>query len=286
MGIKITSSFDQQAGLPLDSRVVHDDLASRDAIPQSIRFKGLTVYVVSAQAMYRLQGGITNADWHILVEINDTLQSATTTYSSDKIASMVSGSLNYLGAWDVATNTPALSDATGVANDYYKVSVAGSIDLGSGSITWNVGDDAIHNGTIWERFASGGVVVVDDLVSTSTSDALSANMGRELQDTKESNLPTGNAGEILALDTDGTTRKWQPSLPNAIEWQSGVMYGANNMVTFGGYMYRALQSGVGHQPDTSTTYWENVLLPEAPDDGKAYWRKSKGWSDVADYGSY
>lgn len=286
MGIKVTSNFDEQAGIPLDSRVVHDTLASRDAIPAGIRYEGLTVYVIAAQAAYRLQGGISNTNWRILVMIDDTLQSGDTTYSSDKIASLVSGALNYLGSWNVATNTPTLSDNTGNKNEYYRVSVAGTRDLGSGSITWSVGDDAIHNGSVWERFGAGGVVVVDDLLSTSSTDALSANMGRELQISKESNLPLGNAGEVLVLDTDGITKKWQPSLPDAIEWQSGVMYSVNNIVAFDGFMYKALQSGVGHQPDTSPLYWENVLIPEAPNDGKSYWRKDREWSDIVDYGSY
>jgi len=288
MGIKVTSSFDQQAALPLDSRAVQNDLASRDAIPSGVRFEGLTVYVIAAQAMYRLEGGITNSDWKILVQINDSIQSADTTYSSSKIQSLISGSLNYLGTWNAATNTPSISDATGNANDYYKVSVAGSLDLGSGAIAFTVGDDVIHNGIVWERIAAGHVVVVDDLTSLSSTDALSANMGRELNVTKEPTLPdgTGKARNVLVLDDDEITKVWQPTLPNAIEWQSGVMYSTTNMVTYDGFMYRALLTGTGHQPDISPTYWENVLLPEAPDDGKAYWRKSKGWSDIADYGDY
>jgi len=288
MGIKVTSSFDQQAALPLDSRVVHDDLASRDNILPGIRFEGLTVYVKSAQAMYRLEGGITNADWKILVQIDDSIVSADTTYSSSKIKALVSGSLNYLGTWNAATNTPNISDATGSANDYYKVSVAGSLDLGSGAISFTVGDDVIHNGTVWERIAAGGVAVVDDLLSISSTDALSANMGRELNVTKEPNLPngTGNAGNVLVLDSDEITKVWQKTLPNAIEWQSGVMYSTTNLVTFEGFMYRALQTGSGNQPDLTPTYWEPVLIEEAPNDNKAYWRKSKGWSDIADYGEF
>lgn len=138
----------------------------------------------------------------------------------------------------------------------------------------------------WVLISSGSIQIVDNVTSTSVTDALSANMGRELEDTKEPNLPAGNAGYVLTLGVDDVTRVWQPSLPNAIEWQSNVMYSTTNMVTHDGYMYRALQSGTSHQPDLSPTYWENVLLPEAPEDGKAYWRKSKGWSDGADYGDY
>jgi len=97
--------------------------------------------------------------------INDSASTATGLYSSQKIDALVSGSLNYLGAWDAATNNPVLADGSGTANDFYKVSVAGTINLGSGSITFNEGDDVIYNGTIWERFGSSNAV---DSVNTKT----------------------------------------------------------------------------------------------------------------------
>ena len=59
--------------------------------------------------------------------------------------------MEYKGAWNASTNTPALVDGTGDSGDVYRVSVAGSQDLGSGAITFEVGDYAIYNGTIWER---------------------------------------------------------------------------------------------------------------------------------------
>lgn len=55
------------------------------------------------------------------------------------------------GNWDVSTNTPVLSDATGVNGWVYRVSVGGSIDLGSGILSFNTGDFAIHNGTIYQK---------------------------------------------------------------------------------------------------------------------------------------
>jgi len=96
----------------------------------------------------------TRADARVQYAINDTVTSSVTLYSSEKIRSLISGSLNYRGAWDASTNTPPLSDATGTENDFYKVSVAGSRDLGHGIIAYKVNDDLIHNGTIWEEFSS------------------------------------------------------------------------------------------------------------------------------------
>lgn len=90
--------------------------------------------------------------------IDDNTASASSLYSSSKIDSLVSSTLVYKGAWDASTNTPTLSDATGVQNEYYIVSVAGTQDLGSGSITFSEGDDVIFNGTVWERFGSVNAV--------------------------------------------------------------------------------------------------------------------------------
>jgi hypothetical protein len=59
--------------------------------------------------------------------------------------------LEYLGTWDATTNTPVLDDVTGSTGDMYRVTVAGTQDLGSGPIDFAVGDYAIHNGTVWEK---------------------------------------------------------------------------------------------------------------------------------------
>jgi len=60
--------------------------------------------------------------------------------------------LEYKGTWDASTNTPTLADGTGSLNDWYRVNVAGTVDLGSGSISYEVGDKVVHNGTIWEKW--------------------------------------------------------------------------------------------------------------------------------------
>lgn len=57
----------------------------------------------------------------------------------------------YLGVWDADTNSPALADGTGNAGDVYRVSVAGSQNLGAGSVSFNVGDYVIYSGTVWEK---------------------------------------------------------------------------------------------------------------------------------------
>jgi hypothetical protein len=58
--------------------------------------------------------------------------------------------MDFLGNWNASTNTPTLIDGTGSTGDVFNVSVAGTIDLGSGNIIFDAGDWAVYNGTIWE----------------------------------------------------------------------------------------------------------------------------------------
>jgi len=67
-------------------------------------------------------------------------------------ASVKTGS-EYKGAYNASTNTPTIIDGTGANGDYYRVSVAGSQDYGSGSISFDAGDLVLYNGTttVWEK---------------------------------------------------------------------------------------------------------------------------------------
>ena len=51
--------------------------------------------------------------------------------------------------WNANNNSPALSDSTGTEGDLYRVSTAGTRDLGSGSENFLVGDWVYYNGTNW-----------------------------------------------------------------------------------------------------------------------------------------
>lgn len=59
--------------------------------------------------------------------------------------------MEYQGTWNASTNSPALADGTGSTGDVYRVSTAGTRDLGSGNITFDVGDLVIYNGSVWQK---------------------------------------------------------------------------------------------------------------------------------------
>lgn len=84
--------------------------------------------------------------------------------------------MNYHGTWDASTNTPALSDGMVGADpgDVYVVSVAGTQNLGSGSITFAVGDWVLYSQTnIWQKVQnSSAVTSVNGAVGAVTVDAI------------------------------------------------------------------------------------------------------------------
>jgi hypothetical protein len=66
-------------------------------------------------------------------------------------AQLPSAVMTYEGVWNANTNSPSLADGVGDTGMVYRVSTAGTQNLGSGSITFDVGDYVIYNGTVWEK---------------------------------------------------------------------------------------------------------------------------------------
>jgi len=98
--------------------------------------------------------------------------------------------MEYKGTWNASTNTPSLADGTGDTGDVYAVSVGGSQDLGSGSITFVAGDWIIYDGATWDKVENStavasvngqtGVVVLDtDDVSEGTAQYFTADRAKD-----------------------------------------------------------------------------------------------------------
>ncbi len=66
-------------------------------------------------------------------------------------AQLPSAVMTYEGVWNATTNSPELEDGTGDAGMVYRVGTAGTQDLGSGNISFSVGDYVIYSGTVWEK---------------------------------------------------------------------------------------------------------------------------------------
>jgi hypothetical protein len=68
------------------------------------------------------------------------------------VTQLPSAIMTYEGVWDASINTPTLADSTGDVGMVYRVAVAGTQNLGSGAITFAVGDYVILNSSlVWEK---------------------------------------------------------------------------------------------------------------------------------------
>lgn len=63
------------------------------------------------------------------------------------------------GNWNASTNSPTLADGSGNPGDVYEVTVAGTQDLGSGNITFEVGDWVVYGANaVWYRSPNSNAV--------------------------------------------------------------------------------------------------------------------------------
>jgi len=79
------------------------------------------------------------------------------------------------GEWNASSNSPALADGSGVAGDYYDVTTAGTQNLGSGSITFTVGDVVKYNGSTWFKIDSVANILDGSATAADGRSALSVN---------------------------------------------------------------------------------------------------------------
>jgi hypothetical protein len=133
----------------------------------------------------------------------------------DKLAQLVEAnkSQTFNGTWDATTNIPDI-DATSPANgDYYVVVTAGVHN----SITYNVGDWAIWNGTAWAKIQN---VTGVSSVFGRTGAILKLKGDYVLNDLGDVNISAPTAGQVLQF----TGSSWQAgTLPVLNETDPGVM---------------------------------------------------------------
>jgi len=132
----------------------------------------------------------------------------------------------YVGQWNATTNTPTLADgdnAGGIGiGAVYRVSTAGSQNLGSGSISFNIGDKVVYNTlAVWEKWdvndevtsvnGQGGVVVLTTTHISEgsneyfTSERAQDAVGTILTDTATVDFTYDDAGNTITADVkDGS----------------------------------------------------------------------------------
>jgi len=146
------------------------------------------------------ESAVNNTD---TIAVYDASATAIRKMTRANFLSGVTGALVYQGSWDATANIPSLSDATGSKGNYYVVSVAGSQNLGSGSISFTIGDWAIYNGSVWEKLDS-----VNDVQSVFGRTGVIAAGNGDYTATQIANTPAGNIastnvqGAINELDAE------------------------------------------------------------------------------------
>jgi len=69
--------------------------------------------------------------------------------NTDQIPSSLTGAITFQGGWNADTNTPALSNGTGVTGYQYIVTVGGDRDLGAGNVVYAPGDTVTYGANVW-----------------------------------------------------------------------------------------------------------------------------------------
>jgi hypothetical protein len=80
----------------------------------------------------------------------------------------------YQGTWNASTNTPTITSGVGVNGQYYIVSVAGTTTI-DGISDWQVGDQIIFNGSVWQQVTGSGVGAFPNLIVSGLTGYMYAN---------------------------------------------------------------------------------------------------------------
>ncbi|QDF15402.1 minor tail protein [Gordonia phage Mollymur] len=110
--------------------------------------------------------------------------------------------MTYNGVWNAATNTPALANGTGDTGDVYRVTAAGTRNLGAGNIEFSVGDYVIYNNSgQWEKSdTTDSVASVAGLLGVITAASLRTALSiSNVDNTSDASKPVSTATQA-ALD--------------------------------------------------------------------------------------
>ena len=99
---------------------------------------------------YDAKGLVTAGADASLAELTDDVTHRTVTDAQIASWNATIGGSVFQSVWNASTNTPTLASSVGVNGHYYIVNVAGSTTL-NGISTWEVGDWAIFDGSVWRK---------------------------------------------------------------------------------------------------------------------------------------
>ncbi len=124
-----------------------------------------------------------------------------------QLDTVVLGGLNYQGAWNAATNTPAIPAAsTGNKGQYFIVSVSGATAI-NGVSDWQAGDLIMSNGQFWHKLdQTNQVLSVNGQQGTVVLAKADVGLGN-VDNTTDLNKPVSTATQTaLALKLDAASK--------------------------------------------------------------------------------
>jgi len=144
------------------------------------------------------------------------------------VAQLPNSIMEYQGTWNASTNSPTLADGTGSTGDVYRVSVGAARNLGSGSITFDVGDYCIYNGTIWQKSDTTDAVssvagrTGDVTLAAADVSGVATVTGTETLTNKTLTSPTVNGASINGY-TEGVVAIGTVTTTNTLSLTSGTV---------------------------------------------------------------
>jgi hypothetical protein len=183
--------------------------------------------------------------------------------------------MEYKGAWNASTNTPTLANGVGNNGDFYRVSVAGTRNLGAGSVDYDVGDTLVYNATTahWDHF--------DDDDAPTSAEILSA-LGYTPERIHPQITDLGNVSGAVSIDL-AASRNYRMTLVGnvTLSWTNVPAAGliAEPLIEF-------VQDGTGGRTVTwpASTKWPNgvihVVSAAAGDEDHVSFRVKNGGSST------
>jgi hypothetical protein len=110
--------------------------------------------------------------------------------------------MQYISTWNALTNTPMLAGGTGTKGDFYKVSVAGTVDLGNGATFFTTNDSVVYNGSTWD-ILQGGITSAEVIAALGFTPATIGNVAPDTH-VATSKITPVDADEIPITDSAAT----------------------------------------------------------------------------------
>ena len=190
---------------------------------------------------------IVASDGPLIAQYQSAMESGNQTLANQILAQIPQGTQKIITATDLNT----LSQAMLAIERFYLTDVEPYIETQQQS--WLTTINQFSYQGVW---ASGTTYVVNNIVSYTTS-------GVDLLFIATSNPPVGtsptNINYWRVLTIQGQQGTSGEGLSYRQEWNSSTQYSTNDVVTYDGALWMALQASQNRLPDSSPQYWQLVM---------------------------